>query len=104
MQTCCVSGEKIVGDPPANPSPKDGHRVHDGRGGLNTTDPYSQIRARSERARERQRWRGRPIPVGERRRIVASSALMRVYLLEKWGLRLKEGVKMKPSHFRRDCG
>jgi len=44
------------------------------------------------------------MPGGERRRIVASVALVRVYLLEKWDLGSKEGVKIKPSHFRRVCG
>jgi len=83
MQTYCVGGEKTVGDPPADPSPKNGHLVHDGRGGLHTTDLYRTIGARSERARERQRWGGRPIPGGERRRIVARAAFARVYLLEK---------------------
>jgi len=43
-------------------------------GGLHTTDPYSRIGARSEGARDRQRWGGRPIPRGERLRIVASAA------------------------------
>ena len=33
MQTYCVGGEKTIGDPPTDPSPKDGHRVQDGRGG-----------------------------------------------------------------------
>jgi len=35
---------------------------------------------------------------------VAKAALASVYLLEKWDLGSKEGVKMNPSHFRRDCG
>jgi len=81
------------------------------RGGLQTADPYKSIGAKSERARERQWWGGRPIPGGgrpipgeERRRIVASLALARVYLLEKWDLGLKEGVKIKPSHFRQVSG
>ena len=73
-------------------------------GGLQTADQYKSIGAKRERARERHRWGGRPIPGGERRRIVASTALARVYLLEKWDFGSKEGVKMKPSHFRRVCG
>jgi len=73
-------------------------------GGLQTADPYRRIGARSECAKERQRWGGRPMPGGERQRIVASAALVRVYLLEKWDLRSKEGVKMKPSHFMQVCG
>jgi len=52
-------------------------------GGLHTTDLYRRIGARSERARDRQRWGGKPIPGGERRRIVASAVFARVYLLEK---------------------
>ena len=55
-------------------------------GGLHTTDPYRRIGARSECARARQRLGGRPIPGGERRRIVASTAFARVYLLEKCGV------------------
>jgi len=73
-------------------------------GGTQTADPYKRIGARSERAKERQRWGGRPIPGGERRRIVARAAFASVYLLEKWDLGSNVGVKMKPSHFRRDCG
>jgi len=69
-------------------------------GGLHTTDRYRRIGARSERAGNRQRWGGRPIPWGEWRRIVPSAAFARVYLLEKWGLGSNEVVKMKPSHFR----
>jgi len=49
-------------------------------------------------------WGGRPIPGGERWRIVASAVCARVYLLEKWDLGSKEGVKIKPSHIRRACG
>jgi len=75
----------------------------DGRG-FQTPDPYRRIRASSERARERQRYGGRPIPGGERRRMVARAAFASVYLLEKWDLGSKTGVKMKPNHFRRDCG
>jgi len=74
------------------------------RGGFQTADPYRRIGARSERAKDRQRWGGRPIPRGERRRIVARAAFASVYLLEKWDLGSKAGVKIKPSHFRRGCG
>jgi len=35
---------------------------------------------------------------------VARAAFASVCLLEKWVLGSKAGVKMKPSHFRRDCG
>jgi len=73
-------------------------------GRLQTADLYRRIRDRSERAKVRQRYGGRPIPGGERRRIVARAAFARVYLLEKWGLGSKEGVKIKPSYLRRDCG
>jgi len=73
-------------------------------GGAQIANPYRRIGARSERAKERQRWGGRPIPGGERRRIVARPVFASVYLLEKWDLESKEGVKMKPSHFRWDCG
>ena len=73
-------------------------------GGFQTADPYRRIGARSEHAKERQRYGGRPIPGGERRRIVARAAFASVYLLEKWDLGSKAGVNMKPSHFRRDCG
>jgi len=52
-------------------------------GGLQTADPDRRIGARSEHGKERQRWGGRPIPGGERWRIMASMALARVYLLEK---------------------
>jgi len=104
MQTCLVGGEKTIGDPPTDPLPQEGHWVQDGRGGLHTTDQYRRIGARSKRARDRQRWGARPIPGRERRQIVASAAFTRVYLLEKWGLGSKEGVKIKPSHFRWDCG
>ena len=72
--------------------------------GLQTADPYRRIGARSVHSTEKQRWGGRPIPGGERWRIVARAALVRVYLLEKWDLGSKEGVKRKPSHFRQDCG
>jgi len=34
--------------------------------------------------------------------MVARAAFASVYLLEKWDLESKAGVKMKPSHFRRD--
>ena len=40
---------------------------------------------------------------GERRRIVARAAFATVSLLRKWDLGSKEGVKIRPSHFRRDC-
>jgi len=73
-------------------------------GGLHMADPYRRIRAGSQRAKVTQRWGGRPIPRGERRRIVASTVLATVYLLEKWDLGSKEGVKIKPSHLRRACG
>ena len=33
---------------------------------------------------------------------MAREAFATVYLLEKWDLGSKEGVKIKPSHFRRD--
>jgi hypothetical protein len=36
--------------------------------------------------------------------MVARAAFASVYLLEKCDLGLKAGVKMKPSHFRWDCG
>ena len=35
---------------------------------------------------------------------MARAAFARVYLLEKWDLGSKEGVKINPSHFRRDYG
>jgi len=35
---------------------------------------------------------------------VARAAFVSVYLLEKWDLESKAGVKLKPSHFRWDCG
>jgi len=69
-----------------------------------TADLYKRIRARSERAKERQRWGGRPIQGGERPRIMAIAALARVYLLEKFDLVSKEVVKIHPGHFRQDCG
>jgi len=34
---------------------------------------------------------------------VARTAFARVYLLEKWDLESKEGVKIKSSHSRRVC-
>jgi len=52
-------------------------------GGAQIADLYRRIGARSERARERQREGGRPIPGGERRRILARAAFASVYLLEK---------------------
>ena len=52
-------------------------------GGFQTADPYRRIGARSERARERPWYGGRPIPGGERRRMVARAAFASVYLLEK---------------------
>jgi len=73
-------------------------------GGVQTADPYRRIGARSERAKERQRYGGRPILGGERCRIVARAAFASEYLLEKWNLGSKARVKMKPSHFRWDCG
>jgi len=73
-------------------------------GGFQAAAPYRRIGARSKHAWERQRWGGRPIPGGERRRIVARAAFARVYLLEKWDLGSKKGVKIKPSHFSRVCG
>jgi len=73
-------------------------------GGFQRVDPYRRIGERRERAKERQREGGRPIPGGERRRIVARAAFASRYILEKWDLGSKVGVKMKPSHFRRDCG
>jgi len=36
--------------------------------------------------------------------MVARAAFARVYLLEKWDLGSKEGVRINPSHFRRACG
>ena len=72
--------------------------------GFQTADQYRRMGARSERAKERQRQGGRPIPGRERRRIVARAAFASVYLLEKWDLESKVGVKMKPSHFRWDYG
>jgi len=35
---------------------------------------------------------------------VARAAFASLYLLEKWDLGSKAGVKMKPSHSRWDCG
>jgi len=35
---------------------------------------------------------------------MARAALARAYLLEKWDLCSKEGVKIKPTHFRRVSG
>jgi len=35
---------------------------------------------------------------------MARAAFASVYRLEKWDLGSKEGVKMNPSHFKRDCG
>jgi len=55
MQTRCVGGDKTIGDPPTDPSPKDWHWVQDGRGGFQTVEPYTIIGARSERAKARQR-------------------------------------------------
>ena len=74
------------------------------RGGFQIADPYRKIGARSERAKERKRQGRRPIPGGERRRIVARAAFASVYLREKWDLGSKAGVKIKPIHFRRGCG
>ena len=51
--------------------------------GVQTADPYRRIGARTERAKERQWSSARPIPGGERRRIVARAAFAYVYLLEK---------------------
>ena len=34
---------------------------------------------------------------------MARAAFARGYLVEKWDLGSKEGVKIKPSHFRLDC-
>jgi len=104
MQTCCVGGGKTISDPPAEPMPKNRHWVHDGRGGFQTADPYRRIGARRKRAKERHRWGGSRIPGGERQRIVTRAALAKVYLLEKWDLGSMEGVKINPSHVRRDCG
>jgi len=72
--------------------------------GFQRADPDRSIGAWSEHAKERQRWGGRPIPGGERRRMVAKTVWVRVYLRDKLDLGSKEGVKRKPSHFRRDCG
>ena len=104
MQTCSVGGRETVGDPPTDPMPENGHWVNDSLGGLQIANPYRRIGARRERAKERQRQGGRPIPGGERQRIVDKVTFASVYLLEKWNLGSKEGVKIKPSHFRRDCG
>jgi len=104
VQAHRVGGGKAVGHPRTDLMPKNGHWVHDGRGGLQTADPFKSIGAKSERPRERQWWQGRPIPRGERRRIVASPALAMVYPLEKWDLGSKEGVKIKPSLFGQVCG
>ena len=104
MQARRVGGGKAISDLPTDPTPKDRHWVHNGREGLQTADPYKSIGAKSERAKERHRWGGRPIPGGERWRIVSSAVLVRMYLLEKWDLGSKERVKIKPSHFRRVCG
>jgi len=35
---------------------------------------------------------------------MASVVMARVYLLEKWDLGSKEGVKIKATHFRQTCG
>jgi len=104
VQARHVGGGKAVGDPPTDRTPENGHWFMMVVGGCQTADPYKSIGAKSECARERQRWGGRPIPGEERRRIVASAVLARVYLLEKWDLGSKEGVKIKPSHYRRDYG
>jgi len=55
VQARRVGGGKAVGDPPTDPTPKDGHLVQDGWRGLQTADPYKSIGAKRERSRERQR-------------------------------------------------
>jgi len=104
MQTSCVGGEKTVSDPPTDPSPKDGHRVQDGRRGVPDSGPIEEnwSKERTRQGEAKVGWKA--IPGGERRRIVASAAFASVYLLEKWGLESNAGVKMKPSHFRLDFG
>jgi len=44
VQTSCVGGGKIVGDPPTDPTPKDGHGVHDSRGGAPHSRPVQEKR------------------------------------------------------------
>jgi len=104
VQTCYVGGEKTVGDPPTVPMPENGHRAHDRQGRVPDNGPIHENRSK-ERARQGETKGGwKAHPGGETRRIVARAAFASVYLLEKWGLGSKARVKMKPDHFRRDCG
>ena len=104
MQTCYVGRGKTIGDPPTDPVPKHGHRTHHRRGRVADSRPVKENWS-EKRTRQGETKVGRKAhPRGERRRIVARAAFASVYLLEKWDLGPKAGVKMKPSHFRRDCG
>jgi len=42
VQTSRVGGGKTVGDPPTDPTPKDGHWVHDGWGGAPNSRPVKE--------------------------------------------------------------
>ena len=67
-------------------------------GGVQDRGPIKQTRSK-ERTCQREAevgWKAHP-GGGE-------AAFASAYLLEKWDLGSKAGVKMKPNHFRWDCG
>ena len=47
---------------------------------------------------------GEADPGGERHLTVTRAVFTRAYLLEKWALRAKEGVKRKPRDIRQEGG
>jgi len=62
IQTCCVGGAKAVSDPPTDPSPKDGHRVQDGRRGVPESGPIQEngSKARTRQGETKVWWKAHP--------------------------------------------
>jgi len=81
---------------------EDGHRAHDRRGRVPDSGPIKEnwSKERTRLGERKVEWKAHH--GGERRRTVARAAFASVYLLEKWDLGSKAGVKMKAGHFRWD--
>jgi len=84
--------------------PEDGHSAHDRRGRVPDSGSIEEDWSKERTRQGETKVGGKAHPGGERRRIVARAAFASEYLLEKWDLGSKAGVKMKPNYFRPDCG
>jgi len=79
---------------------ENGHWAYDRWGWVLDSGPVQKNGSKEQTRQGETKVECKAHPGGERRRIVARAAFASVYLLEKWDLGSKAGVKMKPSHFR----